>query len=404
MRDLPRPRRAARRGPGGDEAARAARPQVLPRLPRLRSVAADGLPADQPDGAQPAQALHLVPQPARSDAATHPGRVLGVPRADRADQGGLEPRAAPLHDVPPARPSSTSARRARRCRPSPRRASSAATCHGEGARRPRLGRTRRRSTCRPTAGATCCWQCHYPHLPEGRGMNKRDFLKGMILFFPAGGLLTRCSRGRGEGGRRRASAEPRRPTATTDPTSTTTAWGSTSTSASAAAGAWRPARPRTTCPASPSTSAPGSSATSIRRGRRGRRSRASASADARRSTAVEKREVVRSFFVPKLCNQCDAPALRAGLPGGRHLHDRGRRRPGGQASAASAAGYCIQACPYGARYLHPAHQGPPTSARSATTGSCRGLLPACVEVCPTQARIFGDLQEPARARSPASCG
>ncbi len=54
--------------------------------------------------------------------------------------------------------------------------------------------------------------------------------------------------------------------------------------------------------------------------------------------------------------------------------------------------YCIQACPYGARYLHPERK---------TADKCtfcyhritKGLLPACVEVCPTQARIFGDLTQ-----------
>ena len=31
---------------------------------------------------------------------------------------------------------------------------------------------------------------------------------------------------------------------------------------------------------------------------------------------------LRSFFVPKLCNQCDNPPLRAGLPGGGDVQDR----------------------------------------------------------------------------------
>ncbi len=59
---------------------------------------------------------------------------------------------------------------------------------------------------------------------------------------------------------------------------------------------------------------------------------------------------------------------------------------------ASAAEYCVQACPYGARLFQRAE---------GRLGKCtwcyhritKGLRPACVEVCPTGARIFGDRNE-----------
>jgi len=102
------------------------------------------------------------------------------------------------------------------------------------------------------------------------------------------------------------------------------------------------------------------------------------------------KETMRTFFVPKLCNQCDNPPCVQVCPVGATfttedgvvLVDEKR---------CIGCGYCIQACPYGARYLHPIKE---------TADKCtfcyhrvtQGLLPACVEVCPTQARIFGDVQ------------
>jgi tetrathionate reductase subunit B len=101
-------------------------------------------------------------------------------------------------------------------------------------------------------------------------------------------------------------------------------------------------------------------------------------------------DVLRSFFVPKLCNQCDHPPCVQVCPVGATfktqdgviLVDEDR---------CIGCRYCIQACPYGARYLHPEKE---------TADKCtfcyhritKGMLPACVEVCPTQARIFGDLR------------
>lgn len=100
--------------------------------------------------------------------------------------------------------------------------------------------------------------------------------------------------------------------------------------------------------------------------------------------------VVRTYFVPKLCNQCAHPPCVQVCPVGATfqtvdgvvLVDEKR---------CIGCRYCIQACPYGARYLNPITR---------TADKCtfcyhritKGLLPACVEVCPTQARIFGDMK------------
>jgi Fe-S-cluster-containing dehydrogenase component len=107
----------------------------------------------------------------------------------------------------------------------------------------------------------------------------------------------------------------------------------------------------------------------------------------------EGRDVLRTFFVPKLCNQCARPPCVQVCPVGATFSTAdgvvlvdGERCIGCR--------YCIQACPYGARYLHPERR---------VADKCtfcyhrlvRGLAPACVEVCPTQARIFGDLRSKA---------
>ncbi len=104
---------------------------------------------------------------------------------------------------------------------------------------------------------------------------------------------------------------------------------------------------------------------------------------------VEK-DVLRSFFVPKLCNQCDHPPCVQVCPVGATF----KTEDGVilvDTKRCIGCRYCIQACPYGARYLHP---------ETRVADKCnfcyhrlvKGFLPACVEVCPTQARLFGDMK------------
>jgi tetrathionate reductase subunit B len=100
-------------------------------------------------------------------------------------------------------------------------------------------------------------------------------------------------------------------------------------------------------------------------------------------------DILMSFFVPKLCNQCDNPPCVQVCPvGATFKTDDGVVLV--DKEYCIGCRYCIQACPYGARFMDP---------RTKTADKCtfcyhritNDLLPACVEVCPTQARIFGEL-------------
>jgi len=102
-------------------------------------------------------------------------------------------------------------------------------------------------------------------------------------------------------------------------------------------------------------------------------------------------DILRTFFVPKLCNHCASPPCVQVCPVGATFISRDGVVLVDEKYCVGCR-YCIQACPYGARYLHPIKK----VADKCTFGYHRitkGLRPACVEVCPTQARVFGEAGE-----------
>ena len=103
-------------------------------------------------------------------------------------------------------------------------------------------------------------------------------------------------------------------------------------------------------------------------------------------------EIVKAFFVPKLCNHCEKSVCSQVCPVGASYQS-----PEGAVlvdqKRCLGCGYCVQACPYGSRFIDPVQH---------TAGKCtlcyhrvtKGMLPACVLACPKGARMFGDLHDP----------
>ena len=107
--------------------------------------------------------------------------------------------------------------------------------------------------------------------------------------------------------------------------------------------------------------------------------------------SVPEEEIFKTFFVPKMCNHCSKSPCTQVCPVGATFES-----PDGVALVDEkyciGCGYCVQACPYGCRYMHPEKK----VADKCTLCYHRlknGLAPACMEVCPTKARIYGNLRD-----------
>ena len=101
---------------------------------------------------------------------------------------------------------------------------------------------------------------------------------------------------------------------------------------------------------------------------------------------------VRRDFLPLFCNNCDDPPCVPVCPVGA----TSKREDGIviiNPHKCIGCRYCMAACPYGMRHLHPLNN---------VVEKCHwcvhrvkaGLKPACVDVCPTEALRFGELHTP----------
>jgi Fe-S-cluster-containing dehydrogenase component len=102
-------------------------------------------------------------------------------------------------------------------------------------------------------------------------------------------------------------------------------------------------------------------------------------------------KVTRAFFVPKICNHCARPACVQVCPVGATF-----RAEDGTVlidhDYCIGCRYCVQACPYGARFFVE-EEGVSDKCTWCYHRITKGMKPACVEVCPTGTRVFGDLND-----------
>lgn len=107
---------------------------------------------------------------------------------------------------------------------------------------------------------------------------------------------------------------------------------------------------------------------------------------------IDPEQVEKAFFVPKLCNHCvNTPCIQVCPVGASFISPEGVVLV--DQERCIGCSYCVQACPFGTRYIHKERQ---------VADKCtwcyhrvtKGEKPACVEVCPTGTRIFGNIADP----------
>lgn len=103
-----------------------------------------------------------------------------------------------------------------------------------------------------------------------------------------------------------------------------------------------------------------------------------------------------SHFQPGACMHCEKPTCVEACPTNATSRNPATGEVLVDRTLCIGCGNCIKACPYDARYKHPTLHVADKCDYCAYRRE-QGLEPACVQTCPTKARIFGDLDDPKSA-------
>lgn len=105
------------------------------------------------------------------------------------------------------------------------------------------------------------------------------------------------------------------------------------------------------------------------------------------------RKLGRGHFQPGACMHCDEPTCVAACPTGATYKDAVDGTVVIDPRLCIGCGNCIKACPYGARFRDPVKRIA-DKCNYCPERRAAGLAPACVDTCPTKARVFGDINDP----------
>ncbi|GEA52685.1 cytochrome c nitrite reductase Fe-S protein [Vibrio inusitatus NBRC 102082] len=115
---------------------------------------------------------------------------------------------------------------------------------------------------------------------------------------------------------------------------------------------------------------------------------------------IERSEPIGEFpdveyrFTRDACQHCENPPCVYVCPTGAAYKDEATGIVDVHKEKCVGCGYCLAACPYQVRFFQPETKSADKCNFCRDTNLAEGKQPACVESCPTNALVFGDLNDP----------